>query len=46
MSYLCEDQKRGDQSVCGQHGKEGERESGLLQLPRHGWEPGRGQMKP
>lgn len=34
------DQKCGDQPVCGQHGEEGEWESWLLQLSRHGWKPG------
>lgn len=37
---LAADQKCGDQPVCGQHGKKGERESWLFQLSRHGWEPG------
>lgn len=44
-SFLPTDQKRGDQPVCGQHGPEGEWESGLLQLPRHGWKPGRNRVQ-
>jgi len=38
--FLCADQKCGDQPVCGQHGKEGEREGWLFQLSRHGWKSG------
>lgn len=40
-SFPSPDQERWNQPVLGQHGPQGERKSGIFQLPRHGREPGK-----